>query len=95
MHSNGIAHMDLKPENIYFDESFTLKLADFDLSLPLKQIIEGGVKYGTSGYQAPEILEDKAYSGEKTDVFALGVLLFNLATGTGPFRNASITKNEL
>jgi len=49
--------MDLKPENIYVDESFTLKIADFDLSVPVNQVIEAGIKYGTTGYQAPEIVE--------------------------------------
>jgi len=49
MHNNGLAHMDIKPDNIYFN-NYILKLADFDLSLPSNQQIEGGLKYGTVGY---------------------------------------------
>ena len=82
MHSKGICHLDIKPENILFDEDYNLKLCDFGYSL---NSIMVGSKKGTSGYAAPEIYEKEIYSGPMTDVFSAGVVLFIMVVGHPPF----------
>jgi len=91
MHNKGIAHRDLKPENLLFDHEWNLKLADFGFSYCFKKG-EGPktkmrTELGTRGYMAPEILANVKY-GEKTDIFAAGVILFICLAGFPPFQNA-------
>jgi serine/threonine protein kinase len=90
-HNQGIAHRDLKPENLLFDGSFNLKVADFgfatlwsgkDNSNQLHTIL------GTESYMAPEIHMRKPYSGTSVDLFACGIILFILYSGTPPFAKA-------
>jgi serine/threonine protein kinase len=90
-HNQGIAHRDLKPENLLFDGSFNLKIADFgfatlwsgkDGSNQLHTIL------GTESYMAPEIHMRKPYSGTSVDLFACGIILFILYSGTPPFAKA-------
>ena len=82
--------MDLKVENILFDENFDIKLCDFgfteETSLRLYE------SNGTQGYMAPEMLggvSSSGYSGTQADIFALGVLFFTMVFGIPPFLAAS------
>eukprot|EP00494_Astrolonche_serrata_P022384 UN22641 len=91
-HGKGIAHRDLKPENLLLDRRFGLKIADWGFSY----IYDKGngktlmrTELGTRGYMAPEILGQKKYDGQKTDVFAAGVILFICLAGFPPFQNAT------
>ena len=77
-HKKGICHLDIKAENIFLDCKFTPKLGDFGFS-SFNSILEGD--YGTRGYKAPEVTNDKEYDGIKADIFSLGVLLLNIRTG--------------
>jgi serine/threonine protein kinase len=86
IHHRGYVHLDLKPDNIYVDENFKLKLADFDLSKSSDSKYKGPV--GSYSYMAPEILEYKEYDGKQVDIFALGVTLFAMVSGGLPFSNA-------
>lgn len=90
--SVGVTHRDLKPENILFDKEFKLKVSDFGLST-LLQGHEGDemlyTKLGTEGYKPPE-MELGKYTGVQADLFATGVILFVMYTGTPPFLS---TKN--
>ena len=88
MHQNGIANRDIKLENVIVDQNFDLKMADFGFAKILEGPDKSGVlntRLGTPGYMAPEILDRIGYSGEKTDTFALGVILFSMVTLTTPF----------
>ena len=87
IHISGIAHMDLKLDNLLLTENFTLKIVDFDLARPLKEICKG-FKIGTQGYFAPEILEVKDFKGAEVDIFTLGIILFTLCAQYPPFENA-------
>jgi serine/threonine protein kinase len=77
-HKKGICHLDIKAENIFLDCKFTPKLGDFGFS-SFNSILEGD--YGTRGYKAPEVTNDKEYDGIKADIFSLGILLLNIRTG--------------
>ncbi|CAK9257986.1 unnamed protein product, partial [Sphagnum jensenii] len=81
-----ILHLDIKPQNILLDQDYTPKLADFGLAKILNgkdEVLASTSTPGTSGYMAPEILEEKQAS-TKSDVYSFGVLLIQLMNGS-PF----------
>ena len=94
MHSKGWLHHDLKPDNILFSKSGELKLIDFSLSKKrqagLGKMFAGKVKtiQGTRTYLAPETILKK-YPEPQTDMYSLGVTLFEILTGVPPFRGSS------
>ena len=95
-HSAGVAHRDLKTENIMVNENWILKLADFGYSTLLKGTSGNGVlttPLGTLSYAAPEILSKKPYQGSSADLFSCGVILFVLVTGKLPFGKALVYDN--
>jgi eukaryotic-like serine/threonine-protein kinase len=92
-HSQNIVHRDIKPANIMYDSvSDGLKITDFGIA---RLIDVGrtrtGIVLGTPAFMSPEQLEGKNVNGH-TDLFALGVSLYQLLTGHLPFRGASMTK---
>ena len=92
-HSRNIMHRDIKPANIMYDSvSDGLKITDFGIA---RLIDVGrtrtGIVLGTPAFMSPEQLEGKNVNGH-TDLFALGVSLYQLLTGHLPFRGASMTK---
>ncbi len=92
-HSNNVIHRDIKPANIMYDsESDTLKITDFGIArLTDSNQTRTGIVLGTPSFMSPEQLEGKNVNGN-TDLFALGVSLYQLLTGQLPFRGASMTK---
>jgi serine/threonine protein kinase/tetratricopeptide (TPR) repeat protein len=111
-HARGIVHCDLKPQNIMIDAAGAVKILDFGLArilLPLARVIgrdEGTTATldadfaGTIAYMSPEQLRSQPLD-HRTDIFSLGVVLFEWATGrlpfagrTGPERIAGVLKDE-
>eukprot|EP01017_Pseudomicrothorax_dubius_P035731 TRINITY_DN504_c0_g1_i2.p1 TRINITY_DN504_c0_g1~~TRINITY_DN504_c0_g1_i2.p1 ORF type:complete len:295 (+),score=27.77 TRINITY_DN504_c0_g1_i2:138-1022(+) len=88
LHSQGIAHLDLKPENFLLNSEFKLRLTDFGYSTKTNGLRDLNCFRGTKGYQAPELLERKLFSGFEVDIFAAGVILFSIHTKHGPFRES-------
>jgi hypothetical protein len=92
-HKQNIVHRDIKPANIMYDAaSDGLKITDFGTA----RLIDAsrtrtGIVVGTPSFMAPEQLEGKNVNGH-TDLFALGVTLYQLLTGHLPFRGSSMTK---
>jgi serine/threonine protein kinase len=92
-HKFGVVHRDLKTENIMVTEDFEIKIADFGFAAN-KQGKEGqGLLYtslGTPSYAAPELHLKSPYYGVCNDIFALGVTMFVIVTGSMPFKAATI-----
>lgn len=84
LHKNHIIHRDIKPENIFLNESFEPKVADFGLSKKLEGTIYQSETVGTPLFMAPELLEEKEYS-YPVDVYAYGMVLYNIFTLESPF----------
>jgi len=94
MHSKGVAHRDLKLDNLLMDKDFNVKIADFGLCGPLMGRDGRGkltTMVGTKPFMAPEILKGLAYKGESADLFSASVLLFVLVAGAPPF---SVAKED-
>lgn len=89
LHSAGLVHRDLKPGNV-FDDLGIVKVGDYGLSKYISASQRGGhtESVGTFHYMAPEIGRGKY--GREIDIYALGVLLYELLTGTVPFDGESL-----
>jgi len=82
VHALGIVHRDLKPENLILIEHDHVKLIDFGIAQIGNQAT--GIALGTAAYMAPEQAAGRPVDG-RADVYALGVLLFQMVTGRHPF----------
>ncbi|ROR92057.1 Stk1 family PASTA domain-containing Ser/Thr kinase [Nocardioides aurantiacus] len=86
-HRAGIVHRDVKPENVLLADDGRVKVADFGLSRAVNAETQhsatGGVLIGTVSYLAPELVVDGT-ADARTDVYAAGVVLFELLTGSKP-----------
>uniref|UniRef100_H2Y4G8 non-specific serine/threonine protein kinase n=1 Tax=Ciona savignyi TaxID=51511 RepID=H2Y4G8_CIOSA len=90
MHRRGVAHRDIKLENILIDQHNTIKLCDFGFSKMTDRrsgiLPENSTTYcGSLGYCAPEILRRTPYDPWKSDIWSLGVVLYRMVVGGMPF----------
>lgn len=81
----GVIHRDLKPENICFDAKGRLVVVDFGLARLLEDPSSSGGIAGTPSYMAPEQWMPHQGIDHRTDIYALGIILFQMVTGTPPF----------
>ena len=88
-----IIHRDIKPENVLLAEKLTAKLTDFGWSNYIQEDEKRTTVCGTPIYLAPEIIKEQGHD-EKVDIWCIGVLLFELATGTVPFPGNDIETLE-
>ena len=91
-HRNMIVHRDLKPDNILLDEENNAYLADFGIAKDIRvqpDIIDAYDRVGSPDYMSPEQLSDIPVSPQ-TDIYSLGIALYEILTGQPPFQASSI-----
>ncbi|MBO5137439.1 MAG: serine/threonine protein kinase [Spirochaetaceae bacterium] len=88
-HSKGIVHRDIKPGNILISKRAAVKLADFGIASTDKEseedITQSGVTLGTPSYMPPEQFADSRTVDKRADIYAMGVMLYEMVTGSKPF----------
>lgn len=90
-HERGIVHRDIKPSNVRVLPDGTVKLLDFGIAkMPVAGTTHRGSMIGTASYMAPEQVSDGTIDG-RADIFAVGVLLYELLSGQKPFPAESPT----
>lgn len=90
-HSHNVVHRDIKPANLMVLPGGSIKVTDFGLAKnPQANLTQSGVLLGTPSYMSPEQIQGGALDG-RSDIFSLGVMLYELLTGVRPFEAESIS----
>jgi serine/threonine-protein kinase len=92
-HQNSVVHRDIKPANIMYEpESDSVKVTDFGIArITDSSKTKTGMVLGTPSYMSPEQLAGKKIDG-RSDLFSLGVMLFQMASGKLPFEGDSMAQ---
>lgn len=90
-HENQVVHRDIKPANIMITPNRDVKIMDFGIAqIPSGSRTQAGTVLGSPKYMAPEQVAGQATDG-KTDIFALGVVLYEMLTGVVPFNGDNLS----
>ena len=96
-HRQGVIHRDIKPDNVLFHDGRAL-VADFGIALAWGEgnephrLTRSGVSLGTPQYMSPEQASGEHQLGPRTDIFTLGVVLYEMLTGQPPFTGATVSE---
>lgn len=90
-HEHGVVHRDLKPSNLMISQKGQIKLTDFGIAkdLDATALTATGRTLGTAAYMAPEQIRGTPEISHKTDLYALGVVLYQMLTGRPAFEGTS------
>ncbi len=85
-HQNGVVHRDLKPANVLLDNAQNAFITDFGIARLINSaaLTRSGMVMGTAAYMAPELWEG-ARADSRTDVYALGIVLYEMLSGNTPY----------
>jgi len=90
-HKNGVVHRDIKPANIMILDNGLVKVTDFGIAKMMSMgMTQAGQVLGTPNYMSPEQVKGRQIDG-RSDIFSLGVILYDLVTGEMPFAGQNIT----
>ena len=89
LHSHQIHHRDIKLENILISKDHAVKVIDFGFSTCFSNERKVKLCCGTPSYMAPEIVKRREFTGPPVDIWALGVMLYAMLSGTFPFKGTN------
>lgn len=97
LHGEGFTHGDIKPENILIEQSGKIKVVDFAFSsnVRMNEKLETNLMLGTPNYIAPELCSDIPVISMENDIYSLGVLMFEMLTGSLPYPEGTISQTLL
>jgi serine/threonine protein kinase len=88
-HDQGIVHRDMKPSNVLVDKSGRARIMDFGIAIlkgaTEKRLTAAGATIGSPWYMSPEQIERPQKIDQRTDIYALGIVLYEMLTGDVPF----------
>ena len=87
-HQRGVIHRDIKPSNIMFDEAGNVKVTDFGIALVVggRRLTNTGTTMGTPEYMSPEQIVRPKEVDHRSDVYSMGVVLYEMLAGQVPFQ---------
>lgn len=86
-HRKNVIHRDIKPGNILLSKKGEVKLVDFGIAVSMdegEELTKDGVTLGTPSYMAPEQFESTKSVDKRADIYSMGVMLYEMATGKNP-----------
>lgn len=90
--NEGIIHRDLKPDNIMIDDNLNVKIIDYGLSkiIDFSSITSTGTQIGSPLYMSPEQLKDSKHIDYRADIYALGIILYEMLTKNIPYKASTL-----
>lgn len=92
VHTAGIAHLDIKPDNIFLSQAGRPILSDFGEAVKIDSKVGVTVSRGSPSYMAPEVVRVSRPYGRQADIWSLGALTVALLTGEAPFKGLSANR---